>query len=1066
MTQQTMYPGVANSPQTEIATAISATATSITVQSAADTVLPAAPNLATIGVDESAETIYYAGKTGNTLTGVVRGFDGTVARAWGVGARVARMFTRYDYEALRGNVAALSESAAIQAAVTAGPNIIETTQATPATVEFKGRTLVNLPGKDGGCESLTPFTLESNIPTLSTTQINSGSASIRCESKNNTGSSFYKDFDSVLDKAKQYVMIAAVYIESYGTSDAPPVVGLRDKGTMTSRYSVNIDTGKLGVWQFPYVKIPKNNVLVGDGFRLRVGNTSNGTGVVTYFDSIRLYEVSDADYAAIGTTIIGDAIDRLFPYVDSVQHAQGLSLRTTGKNLLPPFLQQTPSSQSNVSWIVTQPYTMELSATVVNGNIAFNVPVVPNTNYTFACDCGSDGQISVLLGSTQVASYSNQPRTFNSGDNTVTRLFFRSTAIGTVKFTNPMLVLGNVDQLPPSFEPRQDSYINAPTLLASNVDGSIADTYDSTTKQVFRRWMTGFKVDNSKQWVLAANYTGYRVVRTNGGASPTPITDGLLNYVKFNSVVGKRIVDFTTSGADAARVYNGEAYISVDNVESGWIDLSPNTNAVKALMNGWKATANNGTVYTSWVSILTGTAPPTNTEAYVAANKAPGWDAWATLDYVRATPITETLSGDLGGISLPNGAIQVELMDGVIVREKANPKLYSGYYYINNTAASITTSKLNYRLDSLISVYKNDIADKWELLTGNANGNYTMRVPAADFDPTATYYVTYRVLDRHQYTAGARQAVVTYQSSIGSVVAKNAQNIAELQRKDGVQDFALDYIEAKADNNAIDLVTHTTLTDGAHGSTSAATANRIIQRDAAGRAKVAAPAAADDIARKAEVDAALPKDGSQPMTGPITSPGGKFTANPIIEGTIPRLVLTPNNNTSNSSAGIMFRDDTGADKFVLGRQMNNGNLIVYDYEATKSRLAMVPNGDTSIVAGNTNGSINLTTTGTGQAKVNGNQIWDMGNNAAEKAKNGYQKLASGVIIQWGETSLMNSGDTKVVTFPIAFPTACVCVSPSPDYAGYCAVNLMSRTSATFNQYAGSSGNTRWIAIGY
>ena len=41
----------------------------------------------------------------------------------------------------------------------------------------------------------------------------------------------------------------------------------------------------------------------------------------------------------------------------------------------------------------------------------------------------------------------------------------------------------------------------------------------------------------------------------------------------------------------------------------------------------------------------------------------------------------------------------------------------------------------------------------------------------------------------------------------------------------------------------------------AHGSTAAATPGAIMQRDSEGRAKVAAPAAADDIARKAEVDA-------------------------------------------------------------------------------------------------------------------------------------------------------------------------------------------------------------------
>jgi len=44
---------------------------------------------------------------------------------------------------------------------------------------------------------------------------------------------------------------------------------------------------------------------------------------------------------------------------------------------------------------------------------------------------------------------------------------------------------------------------------------------------------------------------------------------------------------------------------------------------------------------------------------------------------------------------------------------------------------------------------------------------------------------------------------------------------------------------------------------GAHGATSAATPNAIIRRDSAGRAKVAAPSASDDIARKAEVDAVL-----------------------------------------------------------------------------------------------------------------------------------------------------------------------------------------------------------------
>ena len=50
---------------------------------------------------------------------------------------------------------------------------------------------------------------------------------------------------------------------------------------------------------------------------------------------------------------------------------------------------------------------------------------------------------------------------------------------------------------------------------------------------------------------------------------------------------------------------------------------------------------------------------------------------------------------------------------------------------------------------------------------------------------------------------------------------------------------------------------HANNTTTAHGAVSAATASKIIIRDAAGRAKVAVPSATDDIARKMEVDAVM-----------------------------------------------------------------------------------------------------------------------------------------------------------------------------------------------------------------
>ncbi|WP_438449423.1 phage tail-collar fiber domain-containing protein, partial [Gorillibacterium sp. sgz5001074] len=51
--------------------------------------------------------------------------------------------------------------------------------------------------------------------------------------------------------------------------------------------------------------------------------------------------------------------------------------------------------------------------------------------------------------------------------------------------------------------------------------------------------------------------------------------------------------------------------------------------------------------------------------------------------------------------------------------------------------------------------------------------------------------------------------------------------------------------------------THMNATTGIHGATSTATVNAIAQRDGAGRMKVAAPAASDDVARKDTVDGAM-----------------------------------------------------------------------------------------------------------------------------------------------------------------------------------------------------------------
>ena len=106
----TMYPAQANSPETSLSGALTATGTTVNVVDGS--VLPEAPNLLTIGADGStAETVLMTAKSGNVLT-VTRAQNGTTARAWSAGDVIARYFTAADQTAMQENIKKLNEGKA------------------------------------------------------------------------------------------------------------------------------------------------------------------------------------------------------------------------------------------------------------------------------------------------------------------------------------------------------------------------------------------------------------------------------------------------------------------------------------------------------------------------------------------------------------------------------------------------------------------------------------------------------------------------------------------------------------------------------------------------------------------------------------------------------------------------------------------------------------------------------------------------------------------------------------------------------------------------------------------
>lgn len=101
-----MFDGIPFSPPTLLTNNIGAGDTVIEVNDIS--VFLPAPNFATIGTDENAETIQYNAIAGNMLSGCIRGVEG-IARTWTQDEIIACNFTAEAYNRLIRNIKILDE---------------------------------------------------------------------------------------------------------------------------------------------------------------------------------------------------------------------------------------------------------------------------------------------------------------------------------------------------------------------------------------------------------------------------------------------------------------------------------------------------------------------------------------------------------------------------------------------------------------------------------------------------------------------------------------------------------------------------------------------------------------------------------------------------------------------------------------------------------------------------------------------------------------------------------------------------------------------------------------------
>lgn len=136
---------------------------------------------------------------------------------------------------------------------------------------------------------------------------------------------------------------------------------------------------------------------------------------------------------------------------------------------------------------------------------------------------------------------------------------------------------------------------------------------------------------------------------------------------------------------------------------------------------------------------------------------------------------------------------------------------------------------------------------------------------------------------------------------------------------------------------------------------------------------------------------------------------------------------------------------------------------------------------TNVIAGNgltgggNSGSVTLAVNPATVAQVqagsdNANPITSLalaGAMGISKTTNGYQKLSTGLIIQWGTASIGTGG--SAISFPIVFPTALVNVQATPVYASasaYATVSSSGISTSGVTFYGSITTSIYWFAIGY
>ncbi|WP_025720186.1 hypothetical protein, partial [Paenibacillus sp. 1-18] len=516
-----------------------------------------------------------------------------------------------------------------------------------------GRMLVNLLGRMGGCETVGSWSSNVAIATDATNKT-SGSSSFKLTvgSVSATASASF-----LTTPGKKYVAVADV--KNGNTSKI--AISINGVAGATGNEVTSASAFAPSVVRFAATDFFHIVTVTGTG---NSGNTFN-------MDSVRVYELSDTDYAAAASYTPAQAAAK-WSYVDSVMPVRNPYVIRYGENLLPSFYEWTVTTSGIVTVQGPNKATAVRTTADIIAPLKVVVPVLPNTTYTMSSmgdglqyierrdSNDSDPSGEVATGVVVVGA-----KTFTtSAQTSFLSVRLRYASVGTFNHENPMLNIGSTAK---PFKPREDSMLALQTdLYADPVTGANADTVFERDGQYFKskRWQ-GLMLDGSRAWIPGEGgaTNGNRQVKVTGLAIGAVAGSGI--GTKYD---GKLLPQGSTgSSADTNAVTAaGEIYFGIPVADSGWADgYQPTQDDIKAYFYGYKAYDANTITPAQAQAATTATWNGTGTKYWVQRVGAPNFtqsvpqQSYAgytpyQLVYQLATPTVEPIVSE-GQLSFVEG---------------------------------------------------------------------------------------------------------------------------------------------------------------------------------------------------------------------------------------------------------------------------------------------------------------------------------------------------------------------------------------------------------------------------